>query len=124
VPNDAEALPVDLAAAHAMILAKRTARLVAESERDASRSSASSAEAYVVYLKLEIEKLKRALFGVSSERKQRLLDQLELQLEDAEASATESELAAERSARSAQVKSFERKRPSRKPFPNICRASA
>jgi transposase len=116
VPDTAETLPSNLAAAHAMILAERTARLAAESERDASRSSASSVEAFVVYLKLEIEKLKRALFGVSSERKQRLLDQLELQLEDAEASASEDELAAERSARPAQVKSFERKRPSRKPF--------
>ena len=100
-----------------MILIERAARLAAESERDASRSSASCAEAFIVYLRLEIEKLKRALFGVSSERKQRLLDQLELQLEDAEASATEDELAAERSARSSLVKSFERKRPSRKPFP-------
>ena len=54
---------------------------------------------------------------MQSERKQRLLDQLELQLEDAQAAASEDELAAERSARSAQVKSFERKRPSRKPFP-------
>jgi transposase len=87
VPNKADALPLDLAAAHAMILAERTARLAAESERDQSRGSASSAQAFVAYLKLEIEKLKRALFGVSSERKQRLLDQLELQLEDAEASA-------------------------------------
>ena len=52
-----------------------------------------------------------------SERKERLLDQLELQLEDAEAAATEDELAAERSARLVQGKSFERKRPSRKPFP-------
>ena len=117
MPNKAEALPLDLAAAHAMILAERTARLAAESERDASRSSASSAAAFIVYLKLEIEKLKRALFGVSSERKQRLLDQLELQLEDAEAAATEDELAAEQSARPSVVKSFERKRPSRKPFP-------
>src|SRR5579863_2526407 len=100
-----------------MILAERAARLTAEADRDQSRSSASSAEAFIAHLKLEIEKLKRALFGVSSERKQRLLDQLELQLEDAEASATEDELAAERSTRSSVVKSFERKRPSRKPFP-------
>ena len=117
MPNNAEALPLDLAAAHAMILAERTARLAAESERDASRSSASSAEAFIAHLRLEIEKLKRALYGVRSERKQRLLDQLELQLEDAEASAAEDELAAERSARSSLVKSFERRRPSRKPFP-------
>jgi hypothetical protein len=117
------ALPLDLAAAHAMILAERTARLAAEPERDQSRSSASSAEAFVVYLKLEIEKLKRALFGVSSERKQRLLDQLELRLEDAQASATEDELAAERSA-SSPVKSFERRRCRESRFPSICRASA
>ncbi len=117
MPDNAEALPLDLAAAHAMIRAERAARRAAESERDASRSSASSAEAFIAYLRLEIEKLKRALYGVRSERKQRLLDQLELQLEDAEASATEDELAAERSARSSVVKSFERKRPSRKPFP-------
>jgi transposase len=117
VSNNAEALPSDLASAHAMILAERAARLAAEAERDQSRSSASSAEAFIAHLKLEIEKLKRALFGVSSERKQRLLDQLELQLEDAEAAATEDELAAERSARPAELKSFERKRPARKPFP-------
>src|SRR4051794_36101323 len=100
-----------------MILAERTARLAAEAERDHSRSSVSSADALIAYLKLEIEKLRRTLFGVRSERKQRLLDQLELQLEDAQAAASEDELAAERSARSAQVTSFERKRPSRKPFP-------
>jgi len=100
-----------------MILAERAARLTAEADRDQSRSSASSAEAFIAYLKLEIEKLKRALFGVRSERTKRLLDQLELQLEDAEAAATEDELAAERSAPPGLVKSFERKRPSRKPFP-------
>jgi transposase len=117
VPNNAEALPSDLAAAHAMIIAERAARLAAEAERDQSRSSASSAEAFIAHLKLEIEKLKRALYGVSSERKQRLIDQLELQLEDAEAAATEDELAAERAARPAELKSFERRRPARKPFP-------
>jgi hypothetical protein len=46
-------------------------------------------------LKLQIEKLRRAQFGQRSERAARLLDQLELQLEDLEASATEDELAAE-----------------------------
>jgi transposase len=117
VPDNAETLPLDLAAAHAMIRAERAARLAAEAERDRSRGAASSAEAFVAYLRLEIEKLKRTLYGVRSERKQRLLDQLELQLEDAEAAATEDELAAERSARSSVVESFERKRPSRKPFP-------
>jgi transposase len=115
VPNDA--LPSDLAAAHAMILAERAARLAAEAERDQSRSCASQSDALVARLKLEIEKLKRTLYGVRSESKQRLLEQLELQLEDAEAAATEDELAAERSTSSSLVAPFERRRPARKPFP-------
>jgi transposase len=52
-----------------------------------------------------------------SERKERLVNQLEMQLEDAEVDATEDELAAERAALSTIDKSFERKRPVRKPFP-------
>ena len=55
----------------------------------------ASAEAMIAALKLEIEKLKRSLYGARSERKARLLDQLELQLEELEATATEDELAAE-----------------------------
>jgi transposase len=43
---------------------------------------------------------------------------MELQLEDLEAAASEDELAAERAAaRTQSVQSFQRKRPSRKPFP-------
>ena len=107
-----------------MILAERAARLESEAraaqiEADLghSKAAASGAEALVVHLRLEIEKLRRALYGVRSERKQRLLDQLEMQLEDAEADATEDELAAERSAPPSVVKAFERRRPVRKPFP-------
>src|SRR5580692_9327747 len=72
----------------------------------------------ITLLKLEIEKLRRAIYGPRSERMARLLDQLELQLEEAEADATEHELAAEQATRSTMVKSFERKRKSRKPFPD------
>ena len=100
-----------------MILAERAARIAAEAERDQSRSAASQTDALVAHLSLEIEKLKRTLYGVRSESKQRLLDQLELQLEDAQAAATEDELTAERTASSSVVASFERRRPVRKPFP-------
>ena len=58
------------------------------------------------------------IYGPRSERAARLLDQLELQLEEAEANATEDELAAEQAKRSTVVKSFARKRPVRKPFPD------
>ena len=119
-----DSLPSDLAAAHALILAERAARV--ESQARAARAEAnlthaqatgSSAEALIARLRLEIEKLRRTLYGVRSERKERLLDQLEMQLEDVEADAIENELAAERAAPSTVVKSFERRRPARKPFP-------
>ena len=65
-----------------------------------------------------IEKLRRALYGRRSERKERLLDQLELALDELTASATEDELAAGKAAaRTTEVKGFVRRKPSRKPFP-------
>jgi transposase len=110
-----ESLPSDLAAAHAMIIAERTARLEAE----AKLANAGAEAALIAYYKLEIEKLRRQLYGTRSERKARLLEQMELQLEELEATATEDELAAERAAAKTQtVQSFQRKRPSRKPFPD------
>ncbi len=59
---------------------------------------ASDSQALVATLKLEIEKLRRQLFGTRSERTARLLEQYELQLEELEAAATEDELAAEQAA--------------------------
>jgi predicted house-cleaning NTP pyrophosphatase (Maf/HAM1 superfamily) len=62
--------------------------------------------------------LKRQLYGSRSVRKARFLEQMELQLEDLEADAAEDELSAERAVAQTQtVRSFERKRQSRKPFP-------
>ena len=83
------------------------------------KSGLSSTEALISHYKLEIEKLRRQLYGTRSERTARLLEQMELQLEELEATATEDELAAEQvAARSQAVQSFQRKRPSRKPFPD------
>nr|WP_282189685.1 IS66 family transposase [Azospirillum brasilense] len=80
---------------------------------------ASNTEALIASLKLEIEKLRRELYGTRSERKARLLDQLEFQLEELEATASEDELAAEQAAaRITAVAAFTRKRPSRQPFPD------
>ena len=76
-------------------------------------------KALISHYKLEIEKLRRQLYGTRSERTARLLEQMELQLEELEATATEDELAAEQAAaRSQTIQSFQRKRPSRKPFPD------
>jgi transposase len=122
----AESLPSDLATAQAMILTERAARLEAEAVAASAKAEAagaqadlSSQEALIAHLKLQIEKLRRELYGSNSERKARLLEQMELQLEDLEAAATEDELAAEQAAAGTQtVRSFQRRRPLRKPFPD------
>jgi transposase len=102
-----------------MILVERAARVAAEAVAARAQAVNASTEALIAHLKLEIEKLRRALYGSGSERKARLLEQMELQLEDLETAATEDELAAERAAaRTQTAQSFQRKRPSRKPFPD------
>jgi transposase len=92
-----------------------------QAELARARAEASNAEALIAHLRLTIEKMRREIYGPRSERKARLLDQLELQLEELEASAAEDELAAEKAAASAgdtpQVRAFTRKKPARKPFP-------
>jgi len=108
-----------------MIIAERNARVMAEADAVVAKAAAanaqadlSSSEALIAHLKLAIEKLRRELYGTRSERTARLLDQMELQLEELEASATADELAAEQAAaRTQAMKPFQRKRPSRRPFP-------
>ncbi|MBZ9759271.1 IS66 family transposase [Mesorhizobium sp. ESP6-5] len=101
-----------------MILAERAARVEAEALAARAAAVSSGTEALIGRLKLEIEKLRRELYGSRSERKARLLEQMELQLEELEADATEDELAAEKAiAQTQTVRSFERRRPARKPFP-------
>jgi transposase len=118
VTSQFESLPSDLAAAHAMILAERATRLEAEAVAARAQAVNAGTEALITHYRLEIEKLRRQLYGTRSEKKARLLEQMELQLEELEAAATEDELAAEQAAaRTQTVQSFQRKRPSRKPFP-------
>ena len=89
VPPELEALRAALVASEARVdaMADEAAR---------ARAAASGAEAVIATLRLEVEKLRRALYGQRSERRARLLDQLELQLEELEAAASEDDLAAER----------------------------
>ena len=112
LPNDIEALKTAL-------IAERDRRIVAEADAAIAKAKVSDDQALIAHLKLQIEKLKRELYGPRSERTARLLDQLELQLEELETSATEDEIAAEKAAAktSTNVAAFTRKRPSRKPFP-------
>src|SRR5271163_1008243 len=60
------------------------------------RAKVLGAEALIEHLRLVIAKMKREIYGPRSERSQRLLDQLELQLEDMIAEAGEAKAEAER----------------------------
>src|ERR1700726_4232171 len=106
-----EASPDDIDALKAALVAARAEVAIV-------RAQQSDDQALIAHLKLQIEKLNRDRYGQRSERTARLLDQLELTLEELEASATQDELAAEMAAaKTTKVASFTRKRPSRNPFP-------
>jgi transposase len=111
--------PDDIAALRAALAAERAERIAAQAVAAAAQAKLSDDQALIAYLQLQIEKLRREIYGQRSERSARLLDQMELQLEELEASATEDELLAEAAAaKITSVAAFTRKRPARKPFPD------
>ena len=104
-----DALPNDIDALKAALLTERSARLESEAR-------AAGAEAIVAHLKLLIAKLKHDRFGASSQRGRKLLDQLEMQLEDLVTAAGEAEAAVEQDP-AAPVRSATRGKPVRGPLP-------
>jgi transposase len=107
----ADSLPTDLTSAHAIILAQRQALAVAERE-------AQHRALLIEKLKLTIAKLRHARFGQSSERSA-ALEQLELQLAELEADASQAtaHMAAAAGSDRAEVRSFQRRKPARRPLP-------
>ena len=126
MPPSPSAPPSDLAIALAALQAEREARQQAEANAARSQAEAANARAelsdtaaLIAHLELRIEKFKRELYGQRSERTARLVEQLELELEDLVAAATEDELAAQAAAAAtSQVRPFTRKRPVRRPWPD------
>jgi len=118
LPDDVEALKAALLAARAE--AERTAgeRDLVAAELAVAKAKASEDLALIARQKLRIAKLERQIYGPRSERSARLIEQMELVFEELEASAAEDEIAAEVAvARTTSVAAFTRKRPSRQPFP-------
>jgi transposase len=96
-------------------LEKLRAELAAtKAELAQARAVVSTSEAMIAGLKLEIALLRRETYGHSAERTARLIDQLELQLEELVSDAAEDAIRAEKTTK---VAAFERKKPVRKPFP-------
>ena len=80
-----------------------------------ARAKLSGAEALIEHLQLVIAKMKREIFGPRSERGQRLIDQMELQLEELAAAAGEDETNAEIAR--VEVEGFSRLKAKRRNFP-------
>jgi len=85
-------VPDDIATLKAALSAERMARRELEAR-------ASGAEAMVAHLKLLIARLRHDRFGASSERGRKLLNQLELELDELETAAAEDEAARDAAAK-------------------------
>lgn len=107
----------EIARLRAALAASEARAEAAESQLAQTRAVVSTSEAMIKHLRLEIAKLRRERYGHSSERRARLIDQMELQLKELEAAATEDEIAAEKVAKTTTVAGLKRRRPARKPFP-------
>lgn len=101
-----------------MIIAQRESLVLAEAKAAAAESVAKSRALEIEQLKYQIAKLKHERYGQSSERSA-ALEQLELKLSELEEDASEAEAAAQIAVGRAkvEVKSFERRKPARRPLP-------
>src|SRR5712672_2484350 len=81
-----------------------------------ARARLSGAEAMIAHLQLVIAKMKREMFGPRSERSQRLIDQMELQLEELAVGLGED--VAKLEAASVEVRGFTRRKATRRDFPD------
>jgi transposase len=81
-----------------------------------ARAKLSGAQALIEHLQLVIAKMKRERFGPRSERSERLIDQMELQLEELAAAAAED--AARIEPTRVHVADFTRRKPTRRNFPD------
>jgi hypothetical protein len=114
-----DALPDDIAALKAALIVERANAIEVAAELAVARAKASEDLALIAQQKLRIAKLERQIYGQKSERSARLVDQLALAFEEAEASATEDELTAESAvANTTTVRGFTRQRPERNTFPD------
>src|SRR4051812_19737323 len=80
-----------------------------------ARTKLTGAEAMIAHLQLLIAKMKREIYSPRSERSQRILDQLELQLEELAAAKGEDE--AKAAMADIPVQSFARRKATRRDFP-------
>jgi transposase len=110
--------PSEIAVLRAALAAAEARAAAAEGELMQTRAVVSASDAMIRHLQLQIAKLRRDQFGHSAERHARLIEQLEMQLEDLETDLGHDRAKTDAAAAKTTVAAFERRRPARKPFPD------
>jgi transposase len=109
--------PSEIAVLRAALAAAEARAAAAEDELTQARAVVSASDAMIRHLQLQIAKLRREQFGHSAERHARLIEQLEMQLEDLETDLGQDRAKTDVAVAKTTVAAFERRRPARKPFP-------
>jgi transposase len=116
-PSEIAVLHAALVAAEARASAAESALVAAKDELSQVQAVVSASEDMIRHLRLQIARLRREQYGHSAERHARLIEQLEMQLEDIETDLASDQVKAEGATTKTTVAAFERCRPARKPFP-------
>jgi transposase len=109
--------PSEIAVLRAALAAAEARAAAAEEELTQARAVVSASDAMIRHLQLQIAKLRREQFGHSAERHARLIEQLEMQLEDLETDLGQDRAKTDAAVAKTTVAAIERRRPARKPFP-------
>ena len=107
----------DISVLCAALAAAEARAASAEEELTQVRAVVSASDAMIRHLQLQIAKLRREQFGHSAERHARLIEQLEMQLEDLETDLGQDRAKTDAAVAKTTGAAFERRRPARKPFP-------
>jgi transposase len=112
-------LPDDAATLRRMLIAEREARTAREAELAAAKASLVNKTLEIEKLKVQIARLRRQQFGRSSEKIDRVIEQLELMLDELETEATVGPITGASSvvADAGESAAVRRKSPGRRPLP-------
>src|SRR5260370_29044934 len=95
MPIDADPLPEDIATLRRMVIEERAARAAKEAELEAAKAGLVTKALEIEKLKIQIARLRRQQFGRSSEKIDRIIEQLELMLDELETEAASGPMAVE-----------------------------
>jgi transposase len=112
-------LPDDVARLRQMLIAEREARAAQAAELIAAKAGLVSKALEIEKLKVQLARLRRQQFGRSSEKIDRIIEQLELMLDELETEAAVRPVAADPSTTDVDDESaaVRRKSPGRRPLP-------